>query len=90
MVLIPLTGSGTRGDQVENAFFFQRAGAAQALVGEDANPQKLIQTIKTLAQDSEKRNAMAQASAKFGERDGAGIIAKTLAEEIKKLAGGSN
>ncbi|MDR3249030.1 MAG: UDP-N-acetylglucosamine--N-acetylmuramyl-(pentapeptide) pyrophosphoryl-undecaprenol N-acetylglucosamine transferase [Treponema sp.] len=32
MVLIPLRGSGTRGDQVENARFFQEAGAAVMLL----------------------------------------------------------
>ena len=31
MILIPLTGSGTRGDQVENAHFFENCGAALVL-----------------------------------------------------------
>jgi len=87
MLLIPLRGSGTRGDQVENARFFQEAGAAQVL-GEDVNAQSLIQAVKSLAQDTEKREAMASASAKIGEKDGAFIIARTLAQEIDKTAGG--
>ena len=36
MLLIPLSGSGTRGDQVENARYFENKGAAQVLLGDDA------------------------------------------------------
>jgi len=91
MVLIPLRGSGTRGDQVENAKFFQEAGAALVLTGGDANPRELIHAVKALAQDSEKRSAMAACSAKIGERDGAKIIARVLAEKINTIGfGGKN
>ena len=45
MVLIPLSGSGTRGDQVENARFFERAGAAMVLAGEEANPELIARAI---------------------------------------------
>ena len=83
MLLIPLRGSGTRGDQVENAEYFEKAGAAQVLTGNDANPQSLISAVKSLAQDSEKREAMSQASRKIGERNGAETIARILAEQIK-------
>jgi len=82
MILIPLTGSGTRGDQVENARYFEKAGAAQALTGEDVNPQTLIHAVKSLAHNAEKREEMAKASLKIGERDGASIIARALAEQI--------
>jgi len=87
MILIPLRGSGTRGDQVENARFFQEAGAALVL-GEDVNAQELMRAVNSLAQDTEKRKAMADASAKIGQKDGALIIARTLAQEIDKIAGG--
>ena len=40
MVLIPLCGSGTRGDQVDNAQFFAEKGAALVLLGENADSQK--------------------------------------------------
>jgi UDP-N-acetylglucosamine--N-acetylmuramyl-(pentapeptide) pyrophosphoryl-undecaprenol N-acetylglucosamine transferase len=87
MLLIPLSGSGTRGDQVENAGYFQRAAAAQVLTGEDVNPQALVRAVKSLAQDAEKREAMAAVSYKIGERDGAAVIARTLAEQIKHSGG---
>jgi len=82
MLLVPLRGSGTRGDQVENARFFEQAGAAQVLTGEDANPETLIKAVAALAQDGEKRSAMATASRKAGERDGAAVIAQVLAKAL--------
>jgi UDP-N-acetylglucosamine--N-acetylmuramyl-(pentapeptide) pyrophosphoryl-undecaprenol N-acetylglucosamine transferase len=82
MVLIPLSGSGTRGDQVENARFFEKAGAAVSLTGESVNRKTLIETIKSIAEDEEKRNCMAEASARIGIEDGATLIAETLLTEI--------
>jgi UDP-N-acetylglucosamine--N-acetylmuramyl-(pentapeptide) pyrophosphoryl-undecaprenol N-acetylglucosamine transferase len=88
MLLVPLTGSGTRGDQSENARYFSEAGAALVLTGDCVNPQSLLNAIKTLEQDEQKRRTMAAASAKIGERDGAGFIAQALAEQIKQFDGG--
>jgi len=87
MLLIPLRGSGTRGDQVENARFFQEAGAALVL-GEDVNAQMFIEAVKSLAHDGGKREAMAASSAHAGQRDGAVIIARTLAQRINNLPEG--
>jgi UDP-N-acetylglucosamine--N-acetylmuramyl-(pentapeptide) pyrophosphoryl-undecaprenol N-acetylglucosamine transferase len=81
MVLVPLAGSGTRGDQVENARFFEKAGAAEVLLGDKVNPRELNRVIKAIACDEEKRRIMAAASAKIGSLDGAVIIAR----EIQKL-----
>jgi UDP-N-acetylglucosamine--N-acetylmuramyl-(pentapeptide) pyrophosphoryl-undecaprenol N-acetylglucosamine transferase len=75
MVLIPLSGSGTRGDQVENARYFERAGAAAVLLGKAASPENLIQTLKDLWGDEAKRKAMTAASARIGAKDGAALIA---------------
>ncbi|MDR0707798.1 MAG: undecaprenyldiphospho-muramoylpentapeptide beta-N-acetylglucosaminyltransferase [Treponema sp.] len=78
MALIPLRGSGTRGDQVENARFFERAGAA-VVVNET---KRLVEIIAEIAADDEKRAAMAQASLAVGIRDGARIIADSIIAEI--------
>jgi len=88
MVLIPLEGSGTRGDQGQNARYFKNAGAALVLEGEEANTESLLSAINSLALDNGKRAAMAEASLKIGKKDGAGFIAKILADEISKLNGG--
>ncbi|GHV60608.1 UDP-N-acetylglucosamine--N-acetylmuramyl-(pentapeptide) pyrophosphoryl-undecaprenol N-acetylglucosamine transferase [Spirochaetia bacterium] len=81
MVLVPLSGSGTRGDQVENARFFERAGAAVVLLGSDANPENLVSTINAIAGDDAKRASMAAASARLGKADGAQVASATLIAE---------
>jgi len=88
MLLIPLRGAGTRGDQVENANYFRRAGAAQEL-GENTTPWALISAVNSIAQDEGKRKNMSAASAKIGERDGTVIIARELADEFSRHFGGS-
>jgi UDP-N-acetylglucosamine--N-acetylmuramyl-(pentapeptide) pyrophosphoryl-undecaprenol N-acetylglucosamine transferase len=78
MILAPLRGSGTRGDQVENARFFEKAGAALVLP-EDLNGEALLEAVRALASDRGKLAAMAAAAARIGEADGAAIIAGTIA-----------
>jgi len=78
MVLIPLCGSGTRGDQVENARFFERQGAALVLIGEDAQPKTLSGLVNILAEDPSRRNAMAAAAMGIGSLDGASIISDCI------------
>jgi len=80
MLLIPLSGSGTRGDQVENARYFEKKAAAQTLSGENVNPQALVNAVKTLAHDSEKRENMAAASMMIGKLNAAEIIARSIAQ----------
>jgi UDP-N-acetylglucosamine--N-acetylmuramyl-(pentapeptide) pyrophosphoryl-undecaprenol N-acetylglucosamine transferase len=84
MLLVPLRGSGTRGDQVENASFFQKTGAAQVFV-EDDKTQALVRAVARLADNSEERIKMAEAALKTGELDGAGFIARFLEEKINSI-----
>ncbi|MCL2442998.1 MAG: undecaprenyldiphospho-muramoylpentapeptide beta-N-acetylglucosaminyltransferase [Treponema sp.] len=81
MLLIPLRGSGTRGDQVENAEYFQKNGAAQVL-GENDGAKELILAVNSLANDDKKRKEMSAASAKTGKRGSATLIAQVLTERI--------
>jgi UDP-N-acetylglucosamine--N-acetylmuramyl-(pentapeptide) pyrophosphoryl-undecaprenol N-acetylglucosamine transferase len=83
MILLPLAGSGTRGDQVENARFFEKAGAAAVLFPEARRPEDLSALIKVLAADGEKRRAMADASARIGSADGAARIVRVLREALE-------
>ncbi|MDR1143987.1 MAG: undecaprenyldiphospho-muramoylpentapeptide beta-N-acetylglucosaminyltransferase [Spirochaetaceae bacterium] len=85
MILLPLAGSGTRGDQVENARFFEKAGAAAVLSPERRRPEDLEALVKLLAADGEKRGAMAEASARIGAEDGAGRIAGFLRETLETM-----
>jgi UDP-N-acetylglucosamine--N-acetylmuramyl-(pentapeptide) pyrophosphoryl-undecaprenol N-acetylglucosamine transferase len=74
MLLVPLRGSGTRGDQVENARFFESAGAA--VIQTDA--QSVIQTAVSLAEDESKLRSMSAAAAKIGALDGAKEITRII------------
>ncbi|MDP2790619.1 MAG: undecaprenyldiphospho-muramoylpentapeptide beta-N-acetylglucosaminyltransferase [Rectinemataceae bacterium] len=55
MVLIPLAGRGTRGDQVENAEMAEEAGAAICLTGEKATPENTLAAIRGFLEDPAAR-----------------------------------
>ena len=88
MILIPLRGSGTRGDQAQNARYFQKAAAAHILSGEDLNPQTLVRTVNSLAHNNGKRMEMSSASLAIGKNEGTEKIARVLAREIIKISKG--
>jgi len=88
MILLPLRGSGTRGDQIENACYFEKAGAALVLSspyksGGEIDTESFINTVNILAQDEVKRKTFSANSAGIGEKNGAFIIADVLAKKIK-------
>ena len=86
MVLIPLRGSGTRGDQVENARLFQEAGAAICFTGDDNNEgapsEKLSSLVLSLSEDSAKRKKMEEAG--FAVTNAAAFIAEEIVRRMKK------
>lgn len=49
MVLVPLCGNGTRGDQVDNAKFFEEKGCAEVLLGDEATGENVQKKLGTLA-----------------------------------------
>ena len=55
LVLIPLTGSGTRGDQEDNARYFEERGAAVVLSREKANSEELLRALEKLLSSEERR-----------------------------------
>ena len=57
MVLIPLCGSGTRGDQVDNAHFFEEKGAAIVLLGEYAEESYLKSALEKMLEPEFRANA---------------------------------
>ncbi len=82
MVLIPLCGSGTRGDQVDNAEYFERQGAAKVLVAENADSEHLKAALEYFI-DEEKRAEAAGASKAMSEgKKPARKIAEIIFEEI--------
>lgn len=78
MILIPLSGSGTRGDQVENARFFEREGAAMVLAGSEATAENLSRMVSLVAGDPRRREAMGEAAKRIGSLDGSAIIGEEI------------
>jgi UDP-N-acetylglucosamine--N-acetylmuramyl-(pentapeptide) pyrophosphoryl-undecaprenol N-acetylglucosamine transferase len=88
MILAPLRGSGTRGDQVENARFFEKAGAALVLP-EEPKAETLLEAVAGLAASPERLAAMSARAAKIGEADGALFIARAIAGAAGPAGGGA-
>lgn len=61
MVLVPLCGSGTRGDQEDNASYFEKSNAALVLARENATSEKLKEALEKML-DTQQRNNFIQAS----------------------------
>ncbi|MDR1211012.1 MAG: undecaprenyldiphospho-muramoylpentapeptide beta-N-acetylglucosaminyltransferase [Spirochaetaceae bacterium] len=82
MVLIPLRGRGTRGDQVENAEVFRKAGAAIVLSPEELRNGQGLSRVLALADDAGKLAAMAACSEETGRTSAASCIAETMVHSI--------
>lgn len=82
MVLVPLCGSGTRGDQVENAHFFVRAGAGLELVGEEADSQHLQQALTKMLDENFRKECGANALVLGSKQRPAKKIAETVFKEV--------
>jgi len=80
MILIPLAGSGSRGDQVENARLLADSGAAVSLDGNEANPARLLAEVLRLARSSELRADMAGKARTLARPDAARVIAGIIKE----------
>jgi UDP-N-acetylglucosamine--N-acetylmuramyl-(pentapeptide) pyrophosphoryl-undecaprenol N-acetylglucosamine transferase len=82
MVLIPLRGATTRGDQVENAEYFRRIGAAIVL-GAEATAEAFATAVMSIAQDRSLRESMAAASAAAGSIDAADAAADLVFNRVQ-------
>ena len=87
MVLIPLCGNGTRGDQVDNAEFFRSRNAAEVLLGKEADSEHLTAALTQML-DVSKRALYSEALKKLtGNEPPAQKIAKILFKEINAEKG---
>lgn len=78
MVLVPLAGSGTRGDQVDNARLLEARGAAKVLVGAEASPGALLEAISHYLSDPAARDRSGKAALDLAGRDAAGSAAALI------------
>ena len=88
MVLIPLCGSGTRGDQVDNARFFAEKGAATALVSAEADGEHVKQALASLLNAASREKAACASRALGGSIRPARTIAELIAAAVGIGSGG--
>ncbi len=82
-LLVPLRGSGTRGDQVRNAELFERLGAARVLLDDPIAPDAFLEEVRTVL-DPEIGREMRERIRAVGRDDAAEKIAELLLDEMKK------
>ena len=82
MVLVPLCGNGTRGDQVDNARFFAARGAARVLVGAEADSEHVRQALTALLDTTVREKAATESRALGGGKRAARTIAELMLESI--------
>jgi UDP-N-acetylglucosamine--N-acetylmuramyl-(pentapeptide) pyrophosphoryl-undecaprenol N-acetylglucosamine transferase len=90
MVLIPLDRGSSRGDQIENARFFVKAGAAVMLTGDEANAESLARAVGSILGDAKLRESMASNALALASSRPARVIASALADKISAKAGACN
>ena len=83
MVLIPLCGSGTRGDQVDNAKFFQNKNAAAVLLGDEATGENLCKELEKMLEEKTRNEYALNIKKMVGEERPASKIAKILYDELQ-------
>lgn len=83
LVLIPLCGTGTRGDQEDNARYFENHGAAVVLSRENATSGKLRQALSLLLSEDVRASLSSACGKLAGDSRPAEKIAELLYNEIR-------
>ena len=84
LVLLPLAGSGTRGDQVENAAFLEKQGAAIVIKNGQGESKAAKNALEKLL-DKNTREQYAQAIKKLkGDKQASKVIAQIIFNNIIK------
>ncbi len=82
-LLIPLRGSGTRGDQVKNALYFKEQNAAAVLMDDTIKSQDLLAEIESIV-GTERGRELGVKMAQMAKKDSAASIAYQIVTLIKK------
>ena len=83
MVLIPLCGSGTRGDQVDNGRFFEQKKAAIILLGEQATGTNLCTELQKMLEEKTRNEYALNIKNMVGTKRPALTIAELLFNQIR-------
>jgi UDP-N-acetylglucosamine--N-acetylmuramyl-(pentapeptide) pyrophosphoryl-undecaprenol N-acetylglucosamine transferase len=86
MILVPLAGSGTRGDQVENARYLEKKGAALVLSG-DVTAEDIVTAVERISEDEGARKKMSAAALEFAALDAGRFIAEAIAAYLGREGG---
>jgi UDP-N-acetylglucosamine--N-acetylmuramyl-(pentapeptide) pyrophosphoryl-undecaprenol N-acetylglucosamine transferase len=89
LVLIPLASAATRGDQVVNADYFVKIGAARMFAGADATGANVLAALRDILQSEKTRNAMRDAALSLTKVRAAQAIAEELVKSLNGNKGGS-
>ena len=81
MILVPLEGEATRGDQVFNAEYFAKKGSAIVLRGEDVCAKKLMETLDQMCDETTRMSFARRSSLMLQGESPALAVAKLLAKE---------
>ena len=82
-LLIPLRGSGTRGDQVKNALYFKEQNAAAVLMDDTIKSQDLLAEIESIV-GTDRGRELSVKMAQMARKDSAASIAYQIETLIKK------
>lgn len=82
LLLIPLCGAGTRGDQVDNAKYFENKKAAYTLLGEDVNSENLKIKLELMLNKTNREELSKSCKDLCGLNRPALKIAELIMEEI--------
>jgi len=77
-ILIPLPRSKSRGEQIDNANFFQENGAAQIIEDGQLSSRLLAEAVSDLLSDTNLLGEMGQNASKLCKRDAEREIADIL------------
>lgn len=78
MILVPLCGSGTRGDQVDNAKFFEEKSAAEVLLGKDATSENMKKALERMLDENTRKSYSLAVQSMIFEKRPAQMIAEIL------------
>lgn len=82
MILIPLCGSGTRGDQVDNAKYFEQKKAAKILVGAEATSENLIKAVEEMKDEKVRKTYSDNIKKMVGTKVTSNVIANVLLKTV--------
>ncbi|MBN2322484.1 MAG: undecaprenyldiphospho-muramoylpentapeptide beta-N-acetylglucosaminyltransferase [Spirochaetes bacterium] len=83
-ILIPLPLSASRGEQIENARYFEAHGASVVIANENLTPHALEEAIQSLLADGPRLETMGREAKKLVRKDAASAIAKILEGYLKR------